>query len=187
MLADDLFVLLNTIHLKRMATHDVLTELVGGDAASCAALVARAREAGYLLEVGGSLMLEAAGTEAVLAHYREAHASLASDPAVIAWYDRFEALNAQFIKYVSEWQRGEDAPKALERVARAVERQIAGLGELSQVPRYAHYVRRFERALAAVDGGEVQFVASPLVDSVHNVWFEFHEDILTALGRPRKE
>jgi hypothetical protein len=23
------------------------------------------------------------------------------------------------------------------------------------------------------------------VDSIHNIWFEFHEDILTLLGRPR--
>ena len=28
-------------------------------------------------------------------------------------------------------------------------------------------------------------MVSPSVDSVHNIWFEIHEDILTLLGRPR--
>ena len=28
-------------------------------------------------------------------------------------------------------------------------------------------------------------LARPMVDSVHNIWFEFHEDILSVLGRPR--
>jgi hypothetical protein len=36
-----------------------------------------------------------------------------------------------------------------------------------------------------VDAGDASFVVTPTKDSVHNVWFEFHEDILSVLGRPR--
>jgi hypothetical protein len=36
-----------------------------------------------------------------------------------------------------------------------------------------------------VDQGRREFVCKPTLDSVHNIWFEFHEDILAVLGRPR--
>ncbi|MGI3780466.1 MAG: hypothetical protein ACRYG2_06770, partial [Janthinobacterium lividum] len=56
---------------------------------------------------------------------------------------------------------------------------------VASVPRYERYADRLDTALQRVDEGDVAFVTSPTVDSVHNVWFEFHEDILTVLGRPR--
>ena len=52
------------------------------------------------------------------------------------------------------------------------------------IPRYTGYVRRFSAAWL-VDRGQRDFVCSPTIDSVHNIWFEFHEDILAVLGRPR--
>jgi hypothetical protein len=53
------------------------------------------------------------------------------------------------------------------------------------VARYGTYRDRFERAIERVDEGKAEYVVSPSVDSIHNIWFEFHEDILTLLGRPR--
>jgi hypothetical protein len=38
-----------------------------------------------------------------------------------------------------------------------------------------------------VDEGDTAYVSTPTVDSVHNVWFEFHEDLLRTMGRARKE
>src|SRR6478672_11898080 len=34
-----------------------------------------------------------------------------------------------------------------------------------------------------IDEGEKEFVCTPTIDSVHNIWFEFHEDILSVIGR----
>jgi hypothetical protein len=47
------------------------------------------------------------------------------------------------------------------------------------------YAVRLASALEALDGGDTRFVASPRVDSLHQVWFELHEDLLATLGRVR--
>jgi hypothetical protein len=41
------------------------------------------------------------------------------------------------------------------------------------------------RALELIDAGELRFVAQPLVDSYHTVWFELHEGLLRLAGRGR--
>ena len=52
-------------------------------------------------------------------------------------------------------------------------------------PRFAPYPLRIADAAAAIATGDVRFVASPRVDSLHQVWFELHEDLLVTLGRTR--
>ena len=54
------------------------------------------------------------------------------------------------------------------------------------MPRYTQYAERFRRSLARVDSGRVEYITSPTVDSLHNIWFEFHEDLLALLGRPAR-
>jgi hypothetical protein len=53
-------------------------------------------------------------------------------------------------------------------------------------PRFTSYRQRFAAALAGVDDGRHELVSSPTQDSVHTIWFEFHEDLLRTLGRERK-
>ena len=36
---------------------------------------------------------------------------LREDPAIDVWYDRFETLNDQFIKAVSDWQKNDEDEK----------------------------------------------------------------------------
>ena len=52
-------------------------------------------------------------------------------------------------------------------------------------PRLGRYRDRFEAALEAVQGGEVQMMAHPLRDSYHTIWFEFHEELIRLSGRDR--
>ena len=65
----------------------------------------------------------------------------------------------------------------------------SGLGsvDLSDDVRFARYSGRFAAALAAIDAGDHDLVSSPVRDSVHNIWFEFHEDLLRTLGKARVE
>jgi hypothetical protein len=51
--------------------------------------------------------------------------------------------------------------------------------------RYEIYVDRFNASVTRIDEGDKDFVCKPTIDSVHNIWFEFHEDILSVIGRPR--
>ena len=41
--------------------------------------------------------------------------------------------------------------------------------------------------LQGVDDGDVRYVSALMVDSVHTVRFEMHEDILIVLGKERSE
>jgi hypothetical protein len=52
--------------------------------------------------------------------------------------------------------------------------------------RFGAYRERLDEAMGEIDGGRHELVSSPTADSVHNIWFEFHEDLLRALGHARE-
>lgn len=55
------------------------------------------------------------------------------------------------------------------------------------LPRLEMYARRLTRAAEQVAAGNHDYVASPRLDSYHNVWFELHEDLIRLAGRTREE
>ena len=78
--------------------------------------------------------------------------------------------------------------KIITRAAKLVERvkRIAfALGD--DDPRFLRYGERFDAALDRVDRGEREYLSSPGLESVHDIWFEFHEDLLRSLGKARTE
>jgi hypothetical protein len=183
---DDQFTVLNAIYLRKLASSQVLTECTGMPGPAATGIADDLAGSGLVVDVGQqSYMLTDEGTQAVLTEYGARYAALRGQPEVEAWYDRFETVNGQFLQTLSAWQTGKDEAQ-LSRLLRLVERHVKALGTLvSSVPRYERYADRLDTALQRVDEGDIAFVTSPTVDSVHNVWFEFHEDILTVLGRPR--
>jgi hypothetical protein len=179
------FLVLNAVYLKKLATAEQVSSMTGIRLDAVEKVLEDATNRAWSIKMNGQNLLAPEGTQVVLEHYREAYAPLRADPALEAWYARFEAANTQFIKYVSEWQASGDE-RALGRLLRTVERLIKSLAEITpMLPRYEGYVRRFERGLALIDQGQLDYVAKPTIDSVHNIWFEFHEDILSVLGQPR--
>ena len=65
---------------------------------------------------------------------------------------------------------------------------VKALGGITPtIGRYERYADRFRTAMDRVDTGATEYVTSPTVDSLHNIWFEFHEDLLRTLGRERSE
>jgi acyl-CoA synthetase (AMP-forming)/AMP-acid ligase II len=124
-----------------------------------------------------------------------AHADLA------ATYERFCVLNDRFKSVIMAWQMrriGEaDVPNDHTDAAydAAVMRDIAEIdGEIApilawlaeRVPRTAPYRQRFAGALERARGGNLRFVAAPLIDSYHTVWFELHEDLIRLSGTTRE-
>jgi hypothetical protein len=73
----------------------------------------------------------------------------------------------------------------LERLVGRLDPLIAALADHDA--RFATYSTRFAAALAGIDDGDHDLVSSPVRDSIHTVWFEFHEDLLRTLGRERAE
>ncbi len=110
-------------------------------------------------------------------------------------YERFLALDATVKARITARQLSGRAPATPEAgrwaggdELEAAARDAAALaGDLAAVaPRYAAYARRLDDARRAIAAGDGRFVASPFVDSLHQVWFELHEDLLVTLGLSRR-
>ncbi len=106
-------------------------------------------------------------------------------------YAQFTALDRRFKQLVTAWQTSD--PAAPERHPGAAT-ALAGLHDALQpvlaaaaaaFPRLASYPVRLAAALAAFAAGDGTMLASPLKDSYHTVWFEYHEELIALSGRDR--
>ena len=197
-----LYDVLNAVALKKMATaaavaeivdlspdevRGIFTELEDGD------LVALMGETALPTDASGPVLVDSAA--AIYGPLRE-------DPSVLQVADKFEEVNSRFLRTMSSWQQIEVGGRKLAndhtdsaydaKVITTIERLVSRLEGLLEAlaekdARFRTYVGRFERSLGKVDAGDIAFVSDPTKDSVHNVWFEFHEDLLRTLGRARKE
>jgi len=110
-------------------------------------------------------------------------------------YGQFMELNHGFKQLVSEWQLKQGAePTDADwgNVVTGVANIHKGLAPLledacSLAPRLRSYTGRFVAALKAMRTGDRTMLASPLKDSYHTVWFEYHEELITLCGRDRAE
>ncbi|MDQ1514865.1 MAG: hypothetical protein QOE80_695 [Actinomycetota bacterium] len=185
------FLILNALYLRKIADRDVLAECSGCAADDVDNILDASAGTGLVLGLGSQYVLTDEGRQAVLDYYAAAYEDVRTDPQIQDWYVRFETVNDRFLQLVSAWQtsgdRHDGQDRVYDRLARTVERQVAALEQVAdRLPRYRHYADRFRKSLDRVDSGRVEYVTSPTVDSLHNIWFEFHEDILALLGRPRE-
>ena len=185
-LDNDAFLVLNAAHLNKMAGPEAIVAATRLDAGAVGKILDQAESDGMGQRVGAQFLLFPEGSKAVLDHYNRTYGELRMSPELQQWYERFEPLNTQFIKHVTDWQSsgGDDGSQA--KLIKSVERLMKMIdGLVTQIPRYTEYVRRFGDSVARSDQGNKDYICSPMVDSIHNIWFEFHEDILSVLGRPR--
>ena len=185
------FLILNALYLRKIADRDVLAECSGCSASDADSILDLSAGTGLVLGLGSQYVLTDEGRQAVLDYYEATYEDMRTDPEIQSWYARFETVNDRFLQLVSAWQtRGENADgqdRIYDRLVRTVERHVTALEQVAdRLPRYRQYADRFRKSLDRVDSGQVEYVTSPTVDSLHNIWFEFHEDILALLGRPRE-
>lgn len=188
MLDENEFLVLNALYLKKMASAGDLAYISDLTTDQVRTMVAAFVESGLVLDLGEELLIQPDGMTEVQGYYRETYSGLSEREEMHQWFARFEPINVQFIKLVTDWQKTEGEPKVQDRVIATIERLVKLLGEMTQlVPRYAGYVRRFEQSVTKVDQGDPEFVCNPTLDSLHTIWFEFHEDFLGVLGKERTE
>ena len=188
-LSTEEFLLLNALWLRKMATRGMLEENAGLSSEGAAPRLESAADRELVRGLGDYIVLTDSGRRAVLDHYDSEYRSLREEPEFLEWYERFEGYNSRFLSLMSAWQTESDEAqeRTYSRLARIVERHVEALDDAAcWIPRYRHYAARFERSLEHVDSGRSDYVSSPVVDSLHNIWFEFHEDLLAVLGRPRE-
>lgn len=202
-LADDpAYTVLNTIALKKMATAEQVAAATGVAEQAVVEALAALAQSGAVVVIGDAALPSDEATTLLADAAAQRYADLRSDPEVLEMADKFEIVNSQFLQTISGWQQVEIGGRRVPndhtdpdydgKILDRIDKQVGRLSRLIETlsardPRFDSYVRRFAAAGDAVAGGDVDLVSSPTRDSVHNVWFEFHEDLLRTLGRGRKE
>jgi hypothetical protein len=193
---------LNVVALKKMTDPTTIAQVAGTDASTVAPILADLAGRGLVVVAGDAALptddAEPALAAAAAVHYGE----LRGDEKVLGLVDKFETVNTAFLHAMSSWQQIEVGGKKVtndhsdaeydDEVISKLDRLVGRLRSLITAlaehdARFGTYTTRFESSIDLVDTGRHEFVSSPVVDSVHNVWFEFHEDLLRTLGRERVE
>jgi hypothetical protein len=185
-----------------MAGTAAISEVSGHTAEDTQRLMADLASRGLIAVVGDMALPTDEAGPALVAAAAEIYGPVRDDPSVLQVADKFEAVNSKFLVAMTSWQQLEVGGRKLTndhndadydaKVITTIDRLVARLSGLLEAlaekdQRFRNYVGRFERSLARVDAGDISYVSDPTKDSVHNVWFEFHEDLLRTLGRARKE
>jgi pyruvate,orthophosphate dikinase len=162
-------------------------------------VVDRLVEDGLVATTAGAFRLTEPGTERVATLRAQERATWGHEAAEAA-LDAFLDIDHRVKAIVTAWQIRDEAAgvlndhtdadydrDVLDRLA-AVHVDAAAWLEANRggPPRLASYGQRLYRALAAAQGGDVRYVASPRVDSYHGIWFELHEDLIQLAGRTRE-
>jgi hypothetical protein len=113
-------------------------------------------------------------------------------------YRQFLAINGELLATCTDWQLRNGAlndhtdatydaavVRRLEGVDAAVQPVCADLA--GALARFAGYGPRLANALGRVLAGDTEWIAKPVLDSYHTVWFELHEDLLVTLGLERSK
>lgn len=104
-----------------------------------------------------------------------------------AGIERFVRANATLKSAITQIQLA-GLPGVIQddRLVGAIKDVLVAVERLSLItPRLRTYIYRFERARSTRECGHLQYLASPLVDSVHTVLFELHQDVLEISGLKR--
>jgi hypothetical protein len=189
---------LQAIRLKGRASPADLAATLGEDLAEIIRTVEQLAAAGLLIE-DTTLRISPRGRarlHALLAEEREG-----ADSAVLAAaYDDFRSVNADFKALVTDWQLkggagGEPNTHEDAEYDGAVLARLEGVHEqvvpiiaaaATQLPRLSTYPAKLRTALDKVKVGEIAWLARPLIDSYHTVWFELHEELILAVGLTRQ-
>ncbi|MGQ0623285.1 MAG: hypothetical protein ACT4PP_01320 [Sporichthyaceae bacterium] len=188
---------LTALRLKGRADVTVVSTCAGTDAGSAQSaldtLLDRELAAG-----GPAYRLTPAGREALVA-LLDAERPGIDHAALEAAYHDFDEVNTALKTAVTNWQLiGGTTPNDHTDAAydAAVIAQIVAVDEaftplleriLTIVSRLAPYRSRFATAITKLGEGDHTYVARPTIDSYHQVWFEFHEELIALLGRTRAD
>jgi pyruvate,orthophosphate dikinase len=184
------FELLRALQLKGLCSVERLAAALG--CSEEVVSIALAPHESFLKTTPRGYALTAEGRDWVQQELQRESAEVTGDLAP-AWA-RFQPLNLQLKVLVTETQMSAinaeherwgwllESMHSLHAEFRPVVDEVAGLA-----PRLRGYGRRFDAALAALAGGDQTMLASPLKDSYHTVWFEFHEEFIALTGRNRED
>ncbi|MBA0126543.1 hypothetical protein H0B56_13410 [Haloechinothrix sp. YIM 98757] len=189
---------LRIIGVKGRVTPETVSASLGADSSGiderCRALVA----SGHCVETPGGLRISPSGKE-YLAELLERERADVDVNAMSQAYEEFAGYNGELKSIITAWQmKDADTPndhsdesydaEVLSRLTdlhRRVRPLLERFGALA--PRLARYRDRLDLAVDKVAAGEHSWVARPIMDSYHTVWFELHEDLIALCGLSRQD
>jgi pyruvate,orthophosphate dikinase len=192
--------LLQTLRLKGRASAEAIASALDADSESVAAGLAELAAAGSA-ELGPreAYKLTPAGRDA-LAELLVAERAGVDQAAVKLHYDVFCEHNNAFKEVMTAWQLKDPSTPNDHSDPSYDDGVVARLGEIHQgvvpvvsaavapVQRLADaYPRRLESAWQLVAAGDRSWIAKPLANSYHTVWFELHEELIGLAGLTRAE
>lgn len=173
-----------------VATSLTLTE------SEATALLQTLKDTAAIIETNGTCRLTPVGREQLA--LRVVHERSTVDQAALRIaYEEFHPLNSEFKEIVTAWQIRNGVPNDHTDTSfdAAIVGQLVGLDArfapllsrmLSLAPRLGPYQVRFRTALQKLQAGDQAWMARPILDSYHTVWFELHEDLIGLLGLSRE-
>lgn len=190
------FAILQAARLKGRLSPALAADSCGIDADTALSEFGTLRDAGYV-KGEPSVRLTPEGRERLAALVADERTGV-DQAELAALYKEFDHHNTDLKQVISDWQLKAGAPNDHTDSAydqSVIERLVslhAGFAPLvsriaAVAPRLAAYSRRFENALQQINAGDISFVARPIADSYHTVWFEFHEELIGLLGLTREE
>lgn len=186
---------LQAVRLKGRATVDQLTDTTGLPADEVRAVLDQLADAGYVIAKGPLVRISDTGRERLGGLLAAERDGVDAD-AFAATYAAFRDVNGDFKALITDWQLKDGAPNThddaeydaavLARLPDIHERVSAVVGEAARhVPRLSRYRTKLDAALERLDAGETSWLAKPIADSYHTVWFELHEELILAAGLTR--
>ncbi|KKC01966.1 winged helix DNA-binding protein [Mycobacterium nebraskense] len=190
---------LQAVRLKGRVRPADLAATLNEDLADVTTIVEQLTAAGLLAD-GATVRITPAGRERLAALLGEERSAV-DRAAMAAAYDDFRSVNADFKSVVTDWQlKGgpggtpnthDDAKYDAAVLTRLddVHARVLPIIEVAaaQLPRLSAYSAKLVVALGKVRDGETAWLTRPLIDSYHTVWFELHEELISAVGLTRAE
>jgi len=180
--------LLQALRLKGRSDASRVAASCGEAEASTAEQLRRLAERELVKEKTGTFVLSDAG-EALRLRLMVAERSALDDSDLQALYADFSSVDTAFKQLVADVQLGQIERGDAARHLRPIHDRLQPLLDRASalLPRLSRYGARFQGALRALQEGDPRYLASPLVESYHGIWFEWHEELIQASGRSRAQ
>lgn len=189
---------LQAMRLKGRLTAEAAAVCAMTGTAEAEERLAKLVEAGLAKQAGNAFRITPQGRER-LTELLEQERQGVDQAALDRCYRDFDEVNTELKSIITSWQL-KDGQIPNDHTDPAYDRQVVGrltalhrrfAGLLAQmvelVPRLRSYQSRLDHAIERIGQGDHSFVARPIADSYHTVWFELHEELIGLLGLSREE
>ena len=193
---------LHGLAVKKAGPAAAVAGILGAGEDEVASALEAAAAEGRAMAAKGMFMVTPAGRAWLDEQYPAAFADFRASDEANAALDRFERINTDLLRLLTEWQMmpvgNERVPNdhsdpdydrdVIDRLGALHDRALKPLERFQGLDaRLGRYITRLDAAYDKILAGEHDFVSGARVDSYHTVWHELHEDLLRMLGRERQE